>query len=302
VTGGNSAGSGGGIKVEGPGIAHVRNCVITDNQAAGFGGGLYWESNSGDIWIVNCIFANNQAANGGGFAASSTPHFPDVTNSTFFNNSATVSGGGVWCNQGGPGRNLIFWGNTAPSNPQVSNLDVAYSIIQGSGGAGTGNIDADPMFINAPGGDFRIPLASPAVDAGTNSVTLPPTDIDGNPRVVYGTVDMGAFENVEIASGIDDEPIDLVPKVTQLRALYPNPFNPTVTIAFDLDRARHVSIEVYDVKGRRIATVLDETRPAGRYDVRWDAESRGRHLASGVYFVVIRSEGWRTERKIVLLK
>lgn len=322
VTGGNSLDDGGGIRIVDGCVAIVRNCVIIDNQASSSGGGLYWKQSTGngDLQITNCIFVDNWAQHGGGCYLQPESDDSHITNSTFYNNSATVQGGAIY-SPWGQLTNSIVWGNTAPLDPQVAggftliSLDVSHSLIEGSGGSGAlwddevgsdlgGNIDADPMFVDAPGGNFRILLGSPALNTGDNSTPyLPATDIDGNPRVTYFTVDMGAHENSEVASGIDDKPIeDVLPKVTQLRALYPNPFNPTITIAFDLDRGRHIRIEVYDVKGRRVATVLDETRPAGRYDVRWDAESRGQHLASGVYFVLIRSEGWRAERKIVLLK
>ncbi len=101
--------------------------------------------------------------------------------------------------------NVILWGNSAPNGPEIYNDSstpvVTYSDIQG-GYAGTGNINADPLFVNAAGGNLRLQLTSPAIDAGNNAAVPSgvTTDLDGNPRIVDGNgdgnavVDIGAYE------------------------------------------------------------------------------------------------------------
>jgi hypothetical protein len=71
------------------------------------------------------------------------------------------------------------------------------------------------------------------------------------------------------------------PSEYRLSAAYPNPFNPTATISFQLPEASQVTLEAYNVIGQRVATVVDEKRDAGVYRVTWDA---GR-LASGTYVI-----------------
>jgi len=88
--------------------------------------------------------------------------------------------------------NCILWGDT-PYEIGYPNITVTYSDVEG-GWAGTGNIDADPMFADALNGDYRLLAGSPCIDAGNNSVVEVTTDLDGDPRIQGACVDMGAFE------------------------------------------------------------------------------------------------------------
>ncbi len=92
--------------------------------------------------------------------------------------------------------------------------------------------------------------------------------------------------------------------VNRLEQNYPNPFNPQTTIAFSLKQRGHVRIDVFDVTGALVRTVLDETRAAGSYaDVRWDGRgANGGAVASGVYFCKLVTDGFQQTRKMVLLK
>ncbi len=106
-----------------------------------------------------------------------------------------------------------MWGNTASNGPQIylswSSITVSYSDVQG-GWNGTGNINANPLFVNPTGGDYHLSSGSPCIDAGDPNFVPSPgeTDIDGQPRVMDGNgdgvarVDMGADEFVRIDSGI----------------------------------------------------------------------------------------------------
>jgi len=83
----------------------------------------------------------------------------------------------------------------------------------------------------------------------------------------------------------------------------PNPFNPSTAIAFYLPQRSHVRIDVYDVAGRLITTLVDETRPAGRHSVDWNGQDdAGRTAASGVYFYRMRADKFEQTRKMVLLR
>jgi hypothetical protein len=91
---------------------------------------------------------------------------------------------------------------------------------------------------------------------------------------------------------------------TSLEQNYPNPFNPQTTIAFSLkDRAR-VQIDVFNVNGELVKTLLDETRAAGAYsDVRWDGRNNANQaVSSGVYFYKLVTNNFSQTKKMVLLK
>ncbi len=79
---------------------------------------------------------------------------------------------------------------------------------------------------------------------------------------------------------------------------YPNPFNPSTTISFTLDRDGFVSLNVYDVAGRVVATILNKTMAAGSYDVGFNAKS----LSSGVYFYKLNTADQEMTRKMILLR
>jgi hypothetical protein len=80
--------------------------------------------------------------------------------------------------------------------------------------------------------------------------------------------------------------------VSSLEQNFPNPFNPSTTIAYKIERASHVVLSVYDIAGRQVETLVDRSQSAGTYQVRWNAESAmGRRLASGVYIARLQVDG-----------
>ncbi|HXS09880.1 MAG TPA: T9SS type A sorting domain-containing protein, partial [Candidatus Krumholzibacteria bacterium] len=78
----------------------------------------------------------------------------------------------------------------------------------------------------------------------------------------------------------------------------PNPFNPRTSIPFSLDEEGWVRLDVFDVTGRLVATLVDGVRPAGRHTINMDASS----LASGAYFYRLRAGGVVQQKKMILLK
>jgi len=94
-----------------------------------------------------------------------------------------------------------------------------------------------------------------------------------------------------------------LPKEYELSQNYPNPFNPSTRIEFALPVAGHVAMDVYDILGRKVLTLVDEYREAGRYTVEWDAvDNSGRRVSTGVYFYRIKSGGFEKSQKMLLLK
>ena len=81
-------------------------------------------------------------------------------------------------------------------------------------------------------------------------------------------------------------------------ANYPNPFNPSTTISFSVGMYGYTSLRVYDIMGREVATLVNETRSAGSYEAIWNASK----FASGVYFSRLESNGKVQIQKLVLIK
>jgi hypothetical protein len=84
----------------------------------------------------------------------------------------------------------------------------------------------------------------------------------------------------------------------QLNQNYPNPFNPTTTIGFNIPNEMPVSLKIYDITGREIASLLNETKLAGYHEVRFD----GSKLASGIYLYKLKTENFTQVRKMALAK
>jgi hypothetical protein len=79
---------------------------------------------------------------------------------------------------------------------------------------------------------------------------------------------------------------------------YPNPFNPSTTISWQLPVDAFVSLKVYDVLGNEVASLVNEEKPAGIYEVEFDAST----LSSGTYFYRLEAGSFVQTRKMILLK
>ena len=164
----------------------------------------------------------------------------------------------------------------------VQNLEVGG--VTGTVNLVEGNIDLVPLWVGSGDHPYELDDNSPCRDAGTpdcSALDLPEDDIMGNERVAGGCVDIGAYE---FAAGV---PVpDGAPSVTvALLPCFPNPFNPRTTLAFRLPADGHARLEVFDVAGRRVATVWDGPAVAGVTRVVWDGvDSQGRPVPSGTYF------------------
>ncbi|MDD3525181.1 MAG: carboxypeptidase regulatory-like domain-containing protein, partial [Candidatus Cloacimonetes bacterium] len=97
---------------------------------------------------------------------------------------------------------------------------------------------------------------------------------------------------------------DVIPvTVTVLKGNSPNPFNPETNIAFDLAQAGPVSLEIFNIKGQRVRTLINKPMPAGRHRIVFDArDDRGKPLGSGVYLYRFRSGEYQSTRKMMLME
>jgi hypothetical protein len=190
---GNSASQGGGM-YNFSSSPSITNTTLTGNTGTE-GSGMYNRSSSPTI--TNTTFTGNAAISNGG-AMYNYESNPTITNATFTGNAANSNGGALYnfLFSNPTVSNSILWGNGTEITNSSSTPTVTYSIVQG-GYAGTGNINADPLFVNAANGNLRLQSCSPAINAGLNSAVPSgiTTDLDGNPRFFNsGIVDMGAYE------------------------------------------------------------------------------------------------------------
>jgi hypothetical protein len=79
---------------------------------------------------------------------------------------------------------------------------------------------------------------------------------------------------------------------------YPNPFNPTTTINYQLPADGMVTLKIYDILGKEVATLVNDNRQAGSYNVVFDAS----RLTSGMYIYTIRANGYVQSKKMILMK
>jgi hypothetical protein len=117
----------------------------------------------------------------------------------------------------------------------------------------------------------------------------------------------------DIMTGIKNPEIANLPSTFALHESYPNPlhlsgFNSSMTLRYDLPQASRVSLEIYDLLGRRICVLLDKEQAAGSYEARWNGQSdRGMPVVSGIYFCRLQAVGsnsskFSATKKMLLLK
>ncbi|MBW8041183.1 MAG: hypothetical protein FVQ85_14430 [Planctomycetes bacterium] len=213
---------------EGGGMANfessptLTNCAFSENSAR-LGGGMYNRESS--PIVANCTFITNSAISGAGIFNQFNNSLT-LKNCTFTGNLAQYNGGGIYNTDGITTLdNCILWENRGKDGTDESaqifgtSIIVDYSCIQGWTGAlgGTGNIGADPCFV-APGyylgpnciggyayygctydwigGDYHLFPDSLCINAGDPNYIPGPneTDLDGNPRIIAGRIDMGGYE------------------------------------------------------------------------------------------------------------
>jgi len=212
----SGGGNGGGIYVGYYGQPTIQNNLISGNNAYNYGGGIAVESYNGAFVLQNVIINNSTGGggSGGGISIYASKNVV-LANNTVNGNTAFDGSSGIYVASGSPltvtlANNIVVASNSqiavecastwSSSSPVFDNND----FYSATGTAYTGvcnmsnelsNIYVDPLFANVSSLDFHLSTGSPALDAGgTTPVPLPTTDFDGNPRVVNGTVDMGAFE------------------------------------------------------------------------------------------------------------
>ncbi|MBN1920855.1 MAG: DUF11 domain-containing protein [Anaerolineae bacterium] len=245
----NTAGAGGGGLYNPSYQDGVYTNVIFIGNTAVEGGAIHNHNITGPI-LTNGFFMDNSATRGG--AIYNYRSTMDFINTTFTQNSASEGGALYSTFDRGPNlRNAILWGNTAALGPEIctnygtAGTFVFYSDVQGCRGSGAGwnpacgtdnggNIDVDPRFVDAAGGNLRLQPASPAIDAGINAAvpTAVTTDLDDNRRFadVPGVPDTGAGTPPIIDMGAYETQVNVTPE----KSVYPAVLEPGQHLTFTL--------------------------------------------------------------------
>jgi hypothetical protein len=122
-------------------------------------------------------------------------------------------------------------------------------------------------------------------------------DVDFDEQTRHAaTPDIGADEFTGIAVGVEDE--GTIPIEFALEQNYPNPFNPSTKISWQSPVGSQQTLKIFDVLGNEVATLVDEYKPAGKYEVEFSAAS----LPSGVYFYQLRAGDYVQTLKMLLIK
>jgi hypothetical protein len=109
-------------------------------------------------------------------------------------------------------------------------------------------------------------------------------------------------DDVRVNGSDGDDPV--VPVVaTELKNNFPNPFNPETTIAYSVKEASPVSIEIYNVKGQLVKTLVNDAKEAGNHSVTWKGtDNNGRSVSSGIYYYKMIAGQYSSTKKMIMMK
>ena len=287
----------------------LSKCDFLNNSADSHAGAIYLSLASADI--DKCSFVGNTSGgNVGGIYFYNSDHL-DITNCTLYNNTGSDSGAMRFYIENAPNDipiilNTICWNNSpteilCSADGLTNELIVGYSDIEGGLDAIVtnnnanitwleGNIDADPLFVDPVNGDYHLTENSPCIDAGDPTSPLDPD----------GTIaDMGAYYYHQV-NEIDDNEMQIVEFNL---SNHPNPFNPETKIVFNLPEEGNVKLEIYNIKGQKVKTLVNEILPAGEHSAIWDGkDSNDKQVGSGIYFYKLKTGDYQKVRKMLLLK
>ncbi len=292
------------------GLQGLNSPVIRGNTIIGG----YDKSGGIAIWNQsNAIIENNRIEDCAyGILCYQTGANPLIWRNTLLNNNINPDtlnfGFGIACN--GPNHPVIS-GNT------ISGHYYGIAIING-GQPDVGDLsnadttdDGGNRFVGNGIGDKKYELYNnnslPIMAEGNWWGTSNEDSIEA--RIVHQP-DNPAFGYVDFIPFLTDDPITQIqssaahlPQNAELISNYPNPFNSGTVIAFHLTKSEKISLSVFDILGRKVATLLDSYLPAGSHRVHWNGRDRnGKDAASGIYFYQLQTAEKRLNGRMVLLR
>jgi hypothetical protein len=199
---------------------------------------------------------------------------------------------------------LEYSGQGDPADSANWNLNVAFDIWEYSGISPTAPTSLHP----------RLFYGSPTCPQGPiDEFNLPLCDMDQDGLAEYVFVNYSSsFEvwqndayvwvlEVQPETGIEDELINS-PNGFVLKQNYPNPFNPSTSIQYAINGQQFVTLKVYDALGTEVATLVNEEKEAGVYEVDFNPVSSNQHLVSSIYFYRLQAGNYSETKKMILMK
>ena len=260
------------------GLTEYNNCTIVDNTASGgfYSSALY---NYGDVNITNTIMRNN------------TQYEVMMVDDTQYGYVYELN---------------VDHSNIRNGEAGIYNMNHA-NIINWN----EGNIDLDPQFLLSGDDPYQLTELSPCIDAGmadTTGLFLPPWDLLHHERIWDGdgngtaVIDMGCYEFGADSVGVIHQQL---PVIDSQMTNYPNPFNPSTTITFNVTpSSAFATLEIYNIKGQKVKTLMKCKAAPGKYNCIWKGcDDSGKRVASGEYLARLMIGGQETAvRKMLLLK
>jgi len=313
--------AGGGIYCSNSSDIVLKNSTIRNNTTDDLGGGLYFELSS--PYLERILITGNSAYNGGGIYCALQAN-PFMTNLTISGNQATeligenYGGGGLYSWNSHPSLvNSILWDDSKPqiylqadpgdsSSIVITNSDISGGADSVYASTGSdlfwleGNFNSDPLFLNPLMDDYRLQIQSPCRDAGIQGTIIVYNNSQDTltiPLLTYldAAPDLGASETglTAIVNNYSESSLGY-----RLEQNYPNPFNSGTNIRFSIPGAGRVIIEVYNLLGQKVKTLLDNYLAAGIHQVHTEPID----LATGVYLYQIKAGSYVQSRKMILLR
>ncbi len=152
--------------------------------------------------------------------------------------------------------------------------------------------------------NYSFMLSGTEVTYYSRSIDLGDFNGDGYSDILYALDDTVPYRAAIVSLApvsIDDEEIEQPELITLSN--FPNPFNPSTTIRFDLPKDSDVTLSIYNIKGQKVKSLVNEKLEMGRYNIRWDGDdATGKQMSSGVYLYRLEAGGHTKVKKMLLLK
>ncbi|UCF63986.1 MAG: T9SS type A sorting domain-containing protein [bacterium] len=206
-------------------------------------------------------------------------------------NDHAVSGG-----TNDPYMDWVYWQNPENTAPGIGGyIQYLSQALHGTYNFNSPEVMAHTVLVNLNAGDVNDPTFPANLNAEIPEVGTIFRIIPNKPNLPGDTLQI-------IAPLTSLTPVTQ-PFTYQLWQNYPNPFNPTTTITFSLQKAGKVQLEIFNVLGQKVRTLLNQWMPPGKHTRIWSATNdAGQFLGSGIYFYRIASEDFVKTRKMILLK
>ncbi len=280
----------------------IRGNTISGGLYTNAGGISFLPIGTANIIIENNIIRKNRY--GIAFAASTITAYVNnnIIDSNNIQGSPSLGGSGINFNAPNPmnvicTRNKIrgnLWGITIQggAKPNLGNI----------GNSDTTDIGLNQLYWNTNSGQI-FDLYNNTKDSikaennywGTTNLDSVEAHIFHKPDLdTLGLVD---YLPIRTVTSVGSNPVSLINEFKLYNA-YPNPFNPTTNISFEVGRKMNVAVNIYDLTGKLVQTLFNGVRETGRYEIQFNASM----LSSGVYFYRIEADGFTDTKKLILLK